>query len=340
MLALGGIMGFRICLAGALICAAVLVATAANVSPVEAGGSNLSYNELTRIIMGGSAPAPGSYQNGSFDADFQAAAAPVKQGHGLFAMINMAKNAMNAFHNGFANTAYFLNNMERDDNPSQQTGTIQLPDKNQYIHLNMADKTYYITSPSTVPMQTMPPVPQSQQGGPPATMPPQQPGTAKLAITVSTASLGSKNLGGVDTQGYQVTFKMVSSQATGSCTNGTFETSITEFVSSYPEPSIRWPETMPRSAAPPPAMKNPEMASFKPGCKPTVTARVHVGPTAPSGRLVIWELLNINMGQGQNTGGFSTLIERGDVKNLSGSDAGLFGPPAGYTQQAPPANGQ
>ncbi len=328
-------MVFRVCISAALLFVVVLVA-GAGLTPVQAASSDISYNEIVKIVMGQSAPAPGSYKNGSFDADWQSAQpAKASSSHGLFAAFNQMKSALSSLSNGTPSTYYYLANMEREDDITGQTGTITLPDKAQYIHLNFANKTYWITSPNTA--QTyVPPV--QQQPGPQGTMPPSQPGTSKVTITVSTTSLGSKNLGGVDTDGYQLTFKIVSSQATGSCTNGTFQTTMTEFVSRYAEPSIHWPVSvtkLPHMAMP--RNTNPETASFKPGCVPKATTRVHIGPTAPSGRLVMWELLTINGSaqaqQGAMSGGFSTLIERGDVKDLSSGDSSLFGPPAGFTQQ-------
>ncbi len=327
-------MVFRVCISAALLFLVAILVASAPRTPAQAGSSDISYNELTKIVMGQSAPAPGSYSKGSFDADWQSAQ-PGKQSntHGLFGAFNAMKNALNSLSTGTPSTYYYLTNMEREDDITGQTGTITLPDKGQYIHLDFANKTYSITSPHTAE-QYIPPQTQ-QQPGPQGPQPSPQPGTSKVAITVSTTSLGSKNLGGVDTDGYQLTFKIVSSQATGSCINGTFQTTMTEFVSKYAEPSIHWPMAakLPHMAMP--KFSNPETASFKPGCTPKTTTRVHIGPTAPSGRLVIWELLTINASgqaqQGSMAGGFSTLIERGDVKQLGGGDSSLFGPPPGFT---------
>jgi hypothetical protein len=321
-------MGFRIGLGATLACVAIVLAAGGPVAPAHAAGADLSYNQVTRIIMGGGpAPAPGSYAAGSFDADFQAATPPKKSG-GLFGMV---KTMMNAVHSGFGSTMYYLNNMERDDNLQGQSGTITIPAKNETINLNFANKTYWISTPNPMRMtQTMPPMaPQPRQS-----MAPPQPGKAKVAITISTTSLGSKNLGGVNADGYQMTFKVVSSQATGSCQNGTFQSSMTEFVSSYAEPLITWPTSGTRPAAPPP-MANPETAALSPGCVPTVTARLHKGPVAPPDRLVVWEMLTANAGAAAQSGGLQMVIERGDVKTLGPGDADLFAPPAGFTQQQP-----
>lgn len=328
-------MGFRIFLGAAFACIALVLAAGGLIVPAHAAGSDISYNEVTRIVMGGPAPQPGTYGQGSFDADF-ANATQKKSGGGLFAAI---KNAMGAMHNGFGSTYYYLNNMERDDDLTNQSGTITIPAKQQTIHLDLANKTYWISTPGPM-AQTQPVAPTNPQ--PQQSMAPPQPGTEKLTVSIATTGLGSKNLGGVDTDGYQVVFKMVASQATGSCKNGSFQTTLTEFVSSYPEPSLVWPAPPGMVGKKPPTMTiSPSvMAALGAGCKPTVTANVHTGPVAPSGRLVMWSLITVNMGAqsapGSSGGGFQTVTERGDVKQLGSGDAGLFGPPAGFTQQQPP----
>ncbi|GEM_PF-3866198 len=327
-------MGVRIGFGAAIVCAAIVLAVATGpVVPAHAADSALSYNEITKVITKGS-PAPGSYSNGSFDADW--AAATQKKAGGLFGMI---KNAMSMMSNGIPSSLYYLNNMERNDDVKDATGTITIPAKREIIHLDYGQKTYWIATPNPAQetMETPPPQPQPQ---PQQSMAPPQPGTAKVAVTVTTTSLGSMNLGGVDTNGYQMTFKVVSTEATGSCKNGTFGTAMTEFVSSYPQPELRNPNP---TMKPPPKMENPLLQPGlatvgSPGCKPKVSATVKNGPTAPSGRLVIWEMLTFNLAggaTGQQAGGISTVIERGDVKQLGSGDSGLFDIPAGFKQVAP-----
>jgi hypothetical protein len=51
----------------------------------------------------------------------------------------------------------------------------------------------------------------------------------------------------------------------------------------------------------------------------------------------MWALITINAGapsaQGQMSGGFSTLVERGNLRSLGPADNGLFGIPAGFTKE-------
>lgn len=320
-------MGVRIGLSAAIISAVIVLAAATGpVAPAHAADSAISYNEITRIVMKGT-PAPGSYNSGSFDSDW--AGATTKKAGGIF---GLAKNIMSMYNNGIPASMYYLNNMERNDAVKDATGTITIPAKSEIIHLDYGQKTYWIATPNPAQevMETPPSQPQPQQS-----MAPPQPGTAKVTVTVTTTSLGSMNLGGVDTNGYQVAVKIASTEATGSCKNGTFSTAITEFVSTYPEPSLRYPMTTYK----PPKMENPltgpGLAAMGPGCKPKVTATVKNGPTAPAGRLIMWEMLALNFGSstnGQQGAGVATVIERGDVKQLGSGDSGLFDIPAGFKQ--------
>jgi hypothetical protein len=326
-------MVFRIFSLAVIVCVGVVAATGTPIAPAHAAGSDISYNEVSRFVTG-AAPAPGSYANGSFDADFQAATAKHKGG-----IFNMIGNVMNMMKNGFASTSYFLNNMEREDSFQDNTATIQLPDKNQIIHLDLGKKTYYITSPSSGNI-TLPPS-QPTQPRPQQSMPPPQPGTANVVITVTTKSIGSLDIGGANADGYQMSFKIVSTNATGSCSNGTFETNSTEYVTSYPEPHIVWPSKNITPAMKAMMSRPPELQSFKPGCTPKIKTETHIGPTAPSGRLIAWQMISIGgsaMAQGQQVGGSAGMVlERGDIKQLTSADAGTFAPPAGFTQVQPPS---
>jgi len=309
----------------------------------DAASSGVQYDQLVKLIMSSqSTPEPGS-----FEPDWQASMNAIQsannqpQHHGLFGNImnslNQAKNAMSIFQTGMPSTEYYWNGWERADDPGTQTATITKPQQHQIILLDLKNKTYRIEDTTVHPMTFTPPPyerPQGPSGSPP---PSPQPGTAKVKITVSTTSLGSKVVGGQQADGYKFDFKIASTQATGSCTNGTFETAMIVWDSRLPEPklaSVAGPPIVRRPPAP-----NPELGSFKMGCKPTVTARTHIGTSPPSNRLAMWQLVALNAGaqtsQGSASGGFQTMIERGNVKTLGPGDASLFEIPAGFTKATP-----
>ncbi len=321
--------------------------------PAAAAGG-LAYDELNRMVMGSQGSGPpeaGSYANGSFAADFQAAVnsgAPAKAHHGMFSAITNAmaqgEAAMNMLKNGTPSTHYFLNGWERTDDPVSQTATIRRADLGQIIHLNLANKTYYIESMNaqSPPEETPPPM-SSRPMGP---QPSPQPGTAKMTISASTAGLGPKTLDGQSTNGYKMSFKMSVTQATGSCSNGSFSTSMTEFISQYPEPTVATAGGKTVTKKP---TYDPQRMSVKPGCKPTITANTKIGPTPPSGMLPLWMYMDMGASMnaqqaqaqaGQGAGGsFGFMVERGNVRTLGASDSSLFQVPAGFTQTSAPGSG-
>jgi hypothetical protein len=323
-----------------ILLAAVLAAPlfASPPSPSAAAQAGLTYGEVTRFVPSDQ-PAP---QPGTFATDFQAAVDAQKalsastQHHGLFSVImnaaNMAKNAMNAFTKGSASTEYYMNGWERTDNPATQTATINRPDKREIIHLDLAKKTYSITDMSATTTQTPPPYQPPSGPQQPAASP--QPGTGKLDISESSTIIGPKTIEGVATTGYDQEFKMVSSQSTGSCHDGSFSMSMQNYVSSYGQPTIGHGSVSMASVM---VGQSPAGAGAHPGCSPKITNHHSGGVTAPFDKLAMWTLITLKGGaqtqQGAMGGQFSTLIERGMVRTLGPSDAGLFDIPAGFTKE-------
>lgn len=316
--------------------------SATSTKSAQAANGGLAYNEVVRFVSSNTQPAP---QPGNFAADYQAAVDGQKatasggQHHGLFGgisnMVDLAKGAMNMFKVGTPSSKYYLNGWERTDDPGAQTATIQRPDLHQIIYLNLAKKTYHVVDTSVQPMTETPPPyqPPSRPNEPP---PSPQPGTCKLDISVSSSSLGAKQIDNVSTTGYNTAFKMQSTQATGSCVNGGFQTTMVEYVSPYDEPSAGSPHGKPSMSM---TTSHPEAMGVKPGCKPKITMHHAMGASAPGGKLAMWEMITLSgsaqTSQGSMGGGFSTLIERGSVRTLGSGDKGLFEIPAGFTKEVP-----
>ncbi len=245
--------------------------------------------------------------------------------------VDTAKNAMNVLNTGSASSEYYLSGWRRTDDVGAQTATIDKPQQRQIIHLDLAKHTYLVVTPG---MQyagaTEPPFervrnPSGQPG---------QPGSGRLDITVSVQALGSLLIDNVPTTGYRSVFSMRETQSTGSCADGAFQVSTTEYVSPYAEPHIASVRaTLPRTTS----LSRPEMLALRPGCRPRVSTNISGSGRVPTGRIAIWTLVTIGAGapsaQGQMSGGFSTLVERGNFRTLSTSDKGLFEIPAGFTAQ-------
>lgn len=318
--------------ASALALCALVLASAPSGTVAATGG--IQYDELTRFggIMGNATPQPDN-----FDANFKAAvdaSAALNnrpQGHGIFAMMHnaeaMAKATQAVMKSGMPMTYYYMANWEREDDPGKQTATIFRPDRKQIIHLDLAKKTYTIedmgSSTPPPPGPPEPPQPEQQQQSP-------QPGTAKQDITVSSNLIGPMTINGAATTGYHSDFKIVTTEATGSCQNGTYEASADDYVSSIVPPGAQTNDRM-RMAM---MSMSPAMFGSRDGCNPTTTMHKAVGATAPSGHLSLWEILTFKGGQGGDATNqsFSSYVERGHVRILGPGDAGLFDIPPGFTK--------
>ncbi len=312
-----------------------LVCCVAFVPPAQSAQSGLAYDEVTKFVSADANPQPGSFAD-----DFQAAVNAQKSaadsgGHG--GLLGAIRNAMGAaqgaiqtFRSGFASTHYYLNGAERTDDVGAQTATIVKPAQHQTIFLNLAKKTYRIQT-SAAPNVSEPPSPAERPQSGNQQQP--QPGTGRLDITVSSQNLGAQVIDGVPTTGYRTTFNMTQSQSTGSCRDGAFQTTVTEYVSRYVEPHVGGGSARQR----PVSIPRPERVALKPGCRPTITTHSSMGGEAPQDRLAMWVLVTVSgnapSAQGQRGGGFSTLIERGNVRVLSQGDSTLFAIPAGFTQE-------
>jgi hypothetical protein len=320
----------------ALVAAAIIAPVLASTGISTGAQSGIAYDEMTKVIMNTAAPQPGN-----FPADFKnsvdsaRAAANAPKHHGLFAkmydMADMAKAEMAQMKNGTPSTHYFLNNWDRNDDPVHQTATIIRPDRKQIIHLDLLNKTYRIEDmTTTMPVMTESPPPNP---GPPGPQPSPQPGTGKLDVTTSSTVLGPKTIDGVHTVGYNQDLKIVSTQSTGSCVDGNFETTITEYISDITPPLAKSNPTLKYHLSGHP----PLMTGARPGCNPTTTTHHSGSVEPPSDHLNIWTLMTMKAGaqtnQGQMGGNFSMLTERGNVRDLGPGDAGLFDIPAGFTKQ-------
>ena len=324
----------------ALLCTVVASPPARGALPMPVTG--LAFDEVTKFIMGDATPP----EPGTFAADFAAAvntqkAPPAHRGllGGIMNTVDMAKNAVNLFKTGTAVSKAYLGRMERTDDLSTQTATIAKPQQHQLIMLNLAKKTYRIID-TNAPEQpeTSTPVDRgrAQPGPRERPGPPPQPGTGKLDMTVSSTQIGPKVVENIPTTGYRVSFSLAETQSTGSCQDGNFKTAMVSYVSNYVQPQPpSAPVAMGRPAMPP---MRPELSAMQPGCAPTITSHVVGGAQPPPDRLALWSLMTVSAGapsaQGPMNGGFSTLIERGNVRVLGVADKTLFEIPADFTRES------
>lgn len=323
---------------GALVASAVVMNLCA-FAPIPARSAQpatgLAYDEVTKVVLGGGTPEPGT-----FTADFESAVGAQRSAgapgshRGLFGgimnTIDMAKSGLSLLKSGTASSKYYLAGWERTDDPGAQTSTIYRPQLHQVIYLNLAKKTYRIVDTNArEENETPPPMERARAaGGQPA-----QPGSGKLDVTVSNTLLGPRVIENISTTGYKVTFNLTESQSTGSCSDGSFQTSMVEYVSRYSQPHVAADRVAVRRAL----STRPELMALKPGCTPKIFMHTSGGSQPASGRLSLWTLVGISANaptaQGQMSGGFSTLIERGNIRGLGPADKSLFDIPAGFTKE-------
>lgn len=105
---------------------------------------------------------------------------------------------------------------------------------------------------------------------------------------------------------------------------------MVEYVSKYAEPHEA------QAASVRTAMR-PELLALKPGCSPKIRMHNSGGVHPPADRLVLWMLVAIQGGapsaQGEMHGGFSMLIERGNVRAIGPADKNLFSVPADFSKE-------
>ena len=231
----------------------------------------------------------------------------------------------------------YYNGWERVDDVPAQTATIRKCDIGQVYHLDLAKKTYSVYDPNSEPAAAGPaPAPQR---APRATAPgePAPPGTAVSDISTTTKALGPLRIEDQPTMGYDSTASFATTQATGSCRNGSMSITTEQYFSPLSRPAVT---SCPVRRAPIPESANEAVTPPQStgGCRPTMTFHTS-GPPVPSGKLALYTLVTMS-GMGGATPapsaspapGVGFLTERGNIRTLGAADAALFGIPNDFTK--------
>jgi hypothetical protein len=282
----------------------------------------LQYVEIQRSGLGLSTPPP----PGTFRSDYQAVIAA----GGNITLEELRKRMM-AKRTAIGSPAQrimpirnatrytYYKGWIRTDDLIAQKATIAKCQQHQYIRLDLTKKTYTIQN-------TQPPCPTTQTpmhiAQASADIRQAQPGSADMTLSGTLSDLGPLTLDGISTTGANYDLTMQTANATGSCQDGQVRTFETKYVS-----QIR----VPRTYCPlPETIASVGVILGGAGCDP----RVHVSGTlsgySDAGRLLMY-WLEFPL----TPAGFSVVIERGDVRWLSGAAANaLFTVPPGFTQSA------
>jgi hypothetical protein len=320
------------------LAATVVFSTTLSVTapPAYAAGG-LAWDQVTKFSTDGTIPDP------NFTQDFQTASQPAEQPRqrgGMFGgiqnSINAATVAMQSFKTGIAERHYIAGSLERIDNLGQQTATITDCNARTITYLNLAKKTYRVVS------MDQPEEPRSvSTAGPSRPEPVRTPDDTRMKINYTSQSLGARQLDGVATDGYKALMSVTVIKPNEA--PRTMNTNLTEYVSKYEEPHQACPgryygmgsRSTDGSGMGSMAMNmqmtrqiNAAMRTSTGDPRFTVTSS---GPPLPKGRLDLFTAYQFE-GQ-QSKGGFATIIERGNVHQITDGDKSIFGVPPDFTKE-------
>jgi hypothetical protein len=284
------------------------VAVAATPTPAA-----LQYDEINRFALPPATPPP----PGSFASDYQALLAAGTGGGEGPGLPPAARKMMLRMKVGALTRYTYYKGWIRTDDPIARTAVIEKCQEHQYISLDLAKKTYTITTTQPACPPAMPEMASNPMSGPPQA----QPGSVDITMSGDSKNLGPLSIDGIATVGSDNKVTMAMTNATGSCQNGSMSMAMTKYVSEIrvPRPYCPLPQTLSAGGA---AQRNA-------GCLP----RMHYGSTGNAmddkGRLVMYSLTNTGSGRTS----VALLIERGNVKWFGGADAeALFAIPPDFSK--------
>lgn len=315
---------------------ALSIVTATAAPPKYVG---LQYDEIARMVLAPATPPPpgtfaDAYQKILADAPAVTTSTPAPRRGGLFGGLlsgisgaqenaeQAASQMQLAINDGTLTRLAYYNGWVRTDNVVAKTAVIDKCAQHQAIQLDLARKTYKIidTTGSAAPCVTQP-----------AMAPPQRvneaPGTVDMTITSKAVNLGPKTLQGIPTRGSTDTTQMSMTNATGSCSNGSFGAENERYVSNITVPRRMCP--LPKGRAP----TSPVDMVVQGGCKPTMHGSAASGMywMRSSDKLEMYS--RMTMLSGESAGRFQSVTQRGNVVWLTKPQAdALFSIPPGFTQ--------
>jgi hypothetical protein len=324
------------------------VAVAATPTPVA-----LQYDQITRMVIPpATPPAPGQFQ-GDYAAIVGTLPSPAANGDaatptpqppkrgGIGGLLGAVMGAAPGGEPGSGNpmmagldkmrkgslTRYtYYKGWIRTDDPVAQTAVISKCQEHQYITLDLAKKTFTMTTTKPA-CDTAPPMPMGPRH---PQVENEAPGTVDMTVSNSLQTIGPMTIETIATTGYDNTMQMSMTNATGSCNNSSIGMNMEQYVSKIAIPHAYCP--LPHSTY----SGNPSDVVVHGGCKP----KMHVTGTGTGmlemNNLVMFSKMSFNAAAGgggdSHMGGFAAITERGNVKWLSGAPAdALFTVPPGFT---------
>jgi hypothetical protein len=307
-----------------LACALGVMPTTA----LPAATPGIAYDSVTKFQKSGDE----GLQPGSFTSDFQAAAQPAggddapRGPFGLGKVMAKAQAAVAMFKTGTAEREYTAGSKQRVDHIALGNAEITDCAARTITTLDLKKKTYTVTS-LDAPVGHAPPSGHHAAPEPAATD-----DGSKVAVAITTKSLGMKNLEGAAATGYDSDIKTTVTKP-GSDPQ-TVDMALTAYYSAFARPSLACPEASRTGASQGPAagaMVQYALAMRALRAGPgdgrfTVTSS---GPALPMGKLPLWEAIAM---KGEHDTAFNIVMERGNVHAISANDA-IFAVPADFTKE-------
>jgi hypothetical protein len=311
---------------------AAVAALSLPVVPPAFAATGMAWDSVTKMSTGDAAPQPGNFAS-DFAAASQPAASPQQRG-GLFGGIAAgalagAGGMIAAMQNGTAAHNYVAGSFRRTDDVGSQTATILDCSARTLTSLDLAKKTYRVTSldaprPSTGAGSAG--APAGRGGGTPF-----QDDGSKIAIAFVTTPLGPKTIDTVPTDGYQ--FAMTTTMTKPSGESQSAQMQMTSYFSAFATPNLACSAAGAAAAVP----GLPAMAMYRQIMDAMQTSsgdpRITVtssGPAAPTGKLPLFTAITPKAQGGR--GGFAMTIENGNVHQVSDTDKSIFGVPPDFTK--------
>ncbi len=318
----------------AFLCLVIAIAAAPTPLPTPAPVA-LQYDQITRMIAAPATPPP----PGTFADDYQAAllatpspllarlnayAASSGGNHAFNSAMSAAMGMMTTLLSGRPTryTIYFTKGWIRTDDTVAQTATISKCDQHTIITLDLAKKTY---AQKTTESSDSPCVTASSS---PAPVPVRSPGTADLTTVSKVANLGPMTIDGIDTIGTSLNMTMTTTNATGSCHNGSMTATMVMYISKIGQPRAFCP--LPENPLNLSSLYN--MASHV-GCRPTMhlTADSSAATAFNPSNFQMYTLVDVQLPSAPKPS-VNMLTERGHVAWLDQAQAdALFTIPPDFT---------
>ncbi|HTV91559.1 MAG TPA: hypothetical protein VMG98_02485 [Verrucomicrobiae bacterium] len=323
----------------AFLCLVIAIAAAPTPLPTPAPVA-LQYDQITRMIAAPATPPP----PGTFADDYQAAllatpnpllarisayAAAAGGNHAFNGAMSATMGMMTTLLSGRPTryTIYFTKGWIRTDDTVAQTATISKCDQHTIITLDLARKTY--TQKSTESTDS----PCVANSSSPSPAPERSPGTADLTTVSKVSDLGPLTIDGIDTTGTSLNMTMTTTNATGSCHDGSMAVTMVMYISKIGQPRAFCP--LPENPLNPGNlyyMASHAMASHA-GCRPTMhmTADASAATAFNPTNFQMYTLIDIQLPSAAKRSA-NMLTERGHVAWLDQAQAdALFIIPPDFT---------